>query len=86
MKMVTVSVVWCVYLQNAYKLHDRDQSGSLSTFELRAALHSAGYRMNYRTLNALVLRYGNREGTLAFDDFINCAIKLKSMIGNVNII
>jgi len=66
--------------KNAYKLHDRDQSGSLSTFELRAALHSAGYRMNYRTLNALVLRYGNREGTLAFDDFINCAIKLKSMI------
>jgi len=66
--------------KNSYKLHDRDQSGSLSTFELRAALHSAGYRLNYRTLNALVLRYGNREGTLAFDDFINCAIKLKTMI------
>lgn len=66
--------------KNSYKLHDRDQSGSLSTFELRAALQSAGYRLNYRILNALVLRYGNREGKLDFDDFINCAIKLKTMI------
>jgi calpain len=49
--------------------------------ELRSALHAVGYRLNYHVLNALVLRYGNRQGTLAFDDFIMCAIKMKSMIG-----
>jgi len=66
--------------KNTFKMYDRDQSGSLSTLELRAALHAAGYRLNYRVLNALVLRYGNREGTLGFDDFIMCTIKLKTMI------
>lgn len=62
-------------------MYDRDQSGTLSTFELRAALHATGYRLNYHVVNALVLRYGNRQGTLGFDDFIQCAIKLKTMIG-----
>lgn len=62
-------------------MYDRDNSSSLSTLELRAALHAAGYRLNFHVLNALVLRYGNRQGTLGFDDFIMCAIKMKSMIG-----
>ncbi len=62
-------------------MYDRDNSGTLSTLELRSALHAAGYRLNYTVLNALVLRYGNRVGTLGFDDFIMCAVKLKSMIG-----
>lgn len=66
--------------KNTFKLYDRDHSNSLSTLELRSALHAVGYRLNYHVLNALVLRYGNRQGTLAFDDFIMCAIKMKSMI------
>lgn len=66
--------------KNTFKMYDRDQSGTLSTMELRAALHAAGYRLNYHVLNALVLRYGNRYGTLGFDDFIMCATKLKIMI------
>jgi len=48
-------------------MYDRDNSGTLSTLELRSALHAAGYRLNYTVLNALVLRYGNRVGTLGFD-------------------
>jgi len=70
-------------IQNTFKLYDRDHSNTLSTLELRSALHAVGYRLNYHVLNALVLRYGNRQGTLAFDDFIMCAIKMKSMIGTV---
>ncbi|XP_046442046.1 calpain-A-like isoform X6 [Daphnia pulex] len=66
--------------KNTFKLYDRDHSNTLSTLELRSALHAVGYRLNYHVLNALVLRYGNRQGTLAFDDFIMCAIKMKSMI------
>ena len=65
-------------------MYDRDQSGSLSTLELRTALNAAGYKLNYRVLNALVLRYGTRGGTLGFDDFIMCTIKLKTMIGKSN--
>jgi len=66
--------------KNTFKMYDRDCSSSLSTLELRAALNAAGYKLNYHVLNALVLRYGNRQGTLGFDDFIMCAIKMKIMI------
>lgn len=49
-------------------------------FELRDALKSAGYNLNCKILNALVHRYGSRDGTIAADDFITCSIKVKTMI------
>ncbi|XP_026481913.1 calpain-A-like isoform X3 [Ctenocephalides felis] len=63
-----------------FKLYDRDGSGCLSAFELRQALNSAGYRLNNHILNILMHRYGTKDGMIAFDDFIMCAVKLKSMI------
>ena len=30
---------------------------------------------------ALVFRYGNREGKITFDNYIQCSVKLKSMMG-----
>nr|XP_042907830.1 calpain-A isoform X5 [Parasteatoda tepidariorum] len=65
--------------KNVFKKYDVDQSGSLNTIELRGALHSAGYRLNFHVLRALVLRYG-KKGKVTFDDFIMCAVKLKTMI------
>lgn len=59
---------------------DEDKSGALSASELRQALNSAGFRVNNRVLQVLVLRYGNRDSALAFDDFLSCAIKLKAMV------
>lgn len=64
-----------------FKLYDRDNSLSLSASELRDALNSAGYRLNNKVLNALVHRYAGADGTIAFDDFIMCAIKIRTMIG-----
>uniref|UniRef100_A0A1B0GLJ5 EF-hand domain-containing protein n=1 Tax=Lutzomyia longipalpis TaxID=7200 RepID=A0A1B0GLJ5_LUTLO len=63
-----------------FKLYDRDGSGRLGAFELRQALNSAGYHLNNRVLNALAHRYGSRDGKIAFDDFIMCAVKIKTMI------
>ncbi|XP_059608757.1 calpain-B isoform X2 [Phlebotomus argentipes] len=63
-----------------FKLYDRDGSGRLGAFELREALNSAGYHLNNRVLNALAHRYGSRDGMIAFDDFIMCAVKIKTMI------
>jgi calpain len=48
---------------------------------LRQALSFAGYHLNYRILNILVHRYGNKRGVITFNDFIMCAIRLKAMIG-----
>ncbi|GAB0096124.1 Calpain-B [Sergentomyia squamirostris] len=63
-----------------FKLYDKDGSGRLGAFELRQALNSAGYHLNNRVLNALAHRYGSRDGKIAFDDFIMCAVKIKTMI------
>ncbi|XP_018396576.1 PREDICTED: calpain-A isoform X2 [Cyphomyrmex costatus] len=63
-----------------FKLYDRDESGYLSAFELRQALNSAGYRLNNHILNILVHRYGTKEGKITFDDYIMCAIRLKTML------
>ncbi|CAL8110373.1 unnamed protein product [Orchesella dallaii] len=59
---------------------DEDKSGALNAGELRNALNSAGFRVNNRVLHSLVMRYGCRDNSLAFDDFLNCAIKLKAMV------
>ncbi|KAG7206290.1 hypothetical protein KM043_003666 [Ampulex compressa] len=63
-----------------FKLYDRDESGYLSAFELRQALNSAGYRLNNHILNILVHRYGTKDGMITFDDYIMCAVRLKTMI------
>ncbi|XP_055534118.1 calpain-A-like isoform X2 [Wyeomyia smithii] len=63
-----------------FKLYDEGRTGRLGSFELRQALNSAGYHLNNRILNGLVHRYGSRDGSIAFDDFIMCAVKIKTMI------
>ncbi|XP_026302155.1 calpain-B isoform X4 [Apis mellifera] len=63
-----------------FKLYDRDETGQLSAFELRQALNSAGYRLNNHILNILVHRYGTKDGMITFDDYIMCAVRLKTMI------
>ncbi|XP_046752049.1 calpain-A isoform X4 [Diprion similis] len=67
-----------------FRLYDRDGSGYLSAFELRQALNSAGYRMNNHVLNILVHRYGTKDGMIAFDDYIMCAVRLKTMIERID--
>lgn len=61
-------------------MYDKDNSGALSGFELRQALNSAGYHLNYHILNILMHRYGNKKSEIEFADFIMCAVKLKSML------
>ncbi|XP_055380828.1 calpain-A-like [Condylostylus longicornis] len=63
-----------------FKLYDRDGEGSIDEFELRTALKSAGYNLNNRVLNVLAHRYGSENGKIAFDDFILCAVKIKTFI------
>uniref|UniRef100_A0A069DWP5 Putative cytosolic ca2+-dependent cysteine protease calpain n=1 Tax=Panstrongylus megistus TaxID=65343 RepID=A0A069DWP5_9HEMI len=66
--------------KTVFKLYDKSNSGYLSPFDLRQALNSAGYRLNNRVLNALCHRYASKDGRIAFDDFMMCAVRLKSMM------
>nr|CAD7599359.1 unnamed protein product [Timema genevievae] len=63
-----------------FKLYDKDKSGCISMLELRQALNSAGYRVNYGILSLLARRYGNKKGKISYKDFLLCAIRLKVMI------
>lgn len=65
-----------------FKLYYTNGSGKLEAFSLRDALASAGYQLNNHIVNALGHRYGSRiDGSIAFDDFIMCAVKIKTMMG-----
>ncbi|XP_043210764.1 calpain-A-like isoform X2 [Amphibalanus amphitrite] len=66
--------------KSVFKKHDRSGSSYLSGFQLRAALNESGYRVNNNMLNLLMHRYGDREGRVAFDDFMACAVKMKTCI------
>lgn len=77
---------YMLFLQSVFKIYDHDNSGHLSSFELRQALTSAGYHVNNKVLESLVLRYGDPQGQVMFDDFIMCAVKLKCMIGKLSTI
>ncbi|XP_065366682.1 calpain-A isoform X2 [Calliphora vicina] len=61
-----------------FKMYDVYQTGRIDGFQLRTALNSAGYHLNNSILNALVHRYGSRDGKIAFDDFLMCAVKIKT--------
>nr|XP_023027782.1 calpain-A-like isoform X1 [Leptinotarsa decemlineata] len=74
--------LWSSILQwkNVWEMYDTDKSGTFSGFELREALHSAGYRLNNKVLNVLMHRYGSKRGQINFDDFMMCSVKLKTVI------
>ncbi|KAL8596286.1 hypothetical protein ACOMHN_021325 [Nucella lapillus] len=66
--------------KGVFKTFDKDHSGKLSSFELRTALNSTGFRLSNRTLQSLVMRYASSDGQVEFSDFITCAVRLKTMI------
>ncbi|XP_026743601.1 calpain-A-like isoform X2 [Trichoplusia ni] len=65
-----------------FRLYDTEGRGAIPAASLRDALHSAGYTVNAHVLNVLAHRYGSSDGSIAFDDFIMCSVRLKTMIAN----
>lgn len=73
-------------LQIVFKMYDTTGTGKLQAFVLREALASAGYQLNNHIVNALGHRYGTRDGSISFDDFITASVKVKTMIGEILIL
>ncbi|KAH3699504.1 hypothetical protein DPMN_074460 [Dreissena polymorpha] len=67
---------WKAVFKEFYK----DNSGLLSSYEIRNAFHASGFRLSNRTLSAIILRFSNKKGEIEFDDFLLCAIRLMTMI------
>ncbi|KPP57516.1 calpain-2 catalytic subunit-like, partial [Scleropages formosus] len=62
-----------------YKKNDLDQSGTMSTPEMRLALKEAGFTLCNSIHQIVVARYGNTDMTIDFDDFVGCCIRLEMM-------
>uniref|UniRef100_A0A6Q2Z768 Calpain 11 n=1 Tax=Esox lucius TaxID=8010 RepID=A0A6Q2Z768_ESOLU len=57
-----------------YRQFDLDKSGSMSSYEMRLAVESAGFKLNNRLNQILVARYAENEA-IDFDNFICCLVK-----------
>ncbi|XP_027863484.1 calpain-2 catalytic subunit-like [Xiphophorus couchianus] len=62
-----------------FKSHDTDNSGTMSSLEMRAAATKAGFQVNSAVLQAIVNRYADAQFAIDFDSFVSCLIKLEML-------
>uniref|UniRef100_A0A673HU11 calpain-2 n=1 Tax=Sinocyclocheilus rhinocerous TaxID=307959 RepID=A0A673HU11_9TELE len=59
--------------------NDMDNSGTISTPEMRLALKEAGFTLNNTIFQLLVARYAETDMTLDFDNYVACLMRLEMM-------
>uniref|UniRef100_A0A1A7WW24 calpain-2 n=1 Tax=Iconisemion striatum TaxID=60296 RepID=A0A1A7WW24_9TELE len=62
-----------------YKKNDSDNSGTMSTPEMRVAFKDAGFSLNNTIYQQLVARYSEPDMTIDFDNFVSCLIRMELM-------
>uniref|UniRef100_A0A671YV28 Calpain-2 catalytic subunit n=1 Tax=Sparus aurata TaxID=8175 RepID=A0A671YV28_SPAAU len=62
-----------------YKERDTDQSGCMSSSEMRMAVEAAGFSLNNPLHQIIVARYSDPNLTIDFDNFVCCLIRLESL-------
>ncbi|KAM6949588.1 calpain-1 catalytic subunit [Aplochiton taeniatus] len=62
-----------------FRQFDLDKSGTMSSYEMRMALESAGFKLTNHLFQLIILRYSEADLTLDFDNFVTCLIRLETM-------
>ncbi|XP_005296372.2 calpain-11 [Chrysemys picta bellii] len=62
-----------------FRNHDLDSSGTMSAYEMRMALESAGFKLNNKLHQVVVARYADADLGVDFDNFVCCLVKLEAM-------
>uniref|UniRef100_A0A7N8YHD3 Calpain-2 catalytic subunit-like n=1 Tax=Mastacembelus armatus TaxID=205130 RepID=A0A7N8YHD3_9TELE len=62
-----------------FKNHDTDNSGTMSSHEMRDAATEAGFTVNSAVLQAIVTHYADEQYAIDFDSFVSCLIKLEML-------
>ncbi|XP_038617179.1 calpain-11 [Tachyglossus aculeatus] len=62
-----------------FRQHDLDKSGTMSAYEMRLAVESAGFKLNNKLQQVLVARYADDNLGIDFDNFVSCLVKLEAM-------
>ncbi|XP_051485544.1 calpain small subunit 2 [Apus apus] len=65
--------------QCVYKQYDTDQSGTVGRAQVPGALKAAGFHLSEQLCQVLVRRYADGDGSLDFNNFISCLVRLDSM-------
>ncbi|KAM9500189.1 calpain-1 catalytic subunit isoform 1-T2 [Clarias gariepinus] len=66
------------YLE-VFRKFDIDKSGAMSSYEMRMALESAGFKLDNRIFQLIILRYTEQDLNVDFDNFVTCLVRLETM-------
>ncbi|KAJ8276181.1 hypothetical protein COCON_G00079330 [Conger conger] len=70
-----------------FRQFDVDKSGTMSSYEMRLALQSTGFKLNNYLFQLIILRYAEPENlNVDFDSFLNCLIRLETMFKTFRIL
>uniref|UniRef100_A0A8C6Y8Y2 Calpain catalytic domain-containing protein n=1 Tax=Naja naja TaxID=35670 RepID=A0A8C6Y8Y2_NAJNA len=58
---------------------DLDKSGTMSSYEMRLALESTGFKLDNKLHQVIVARYADESMGVDFDNFVCCLVKLETM-------
>uniref|UniRef100_A0A8C9X9Q7 Calpain-2 catalytic subunit n=1 Tax=Sander lucioperca TaxID=283035 RepID=A0A8C9X9Q7_SANLU len=64
---------------SVYRQKDVDNSGAMSSTEMRMAVEEAGFSLNNALHQILVARYSEQDLTVDFDNFVGCLVRLETM-------
>ncbi|KAG2460157.1 CAN1 protein, partial [Polypterus senegalus] len=65
--------------EQIFRDFDLDKSGTMSSYEMRLALESAGFKLTKHLHELIIMRYADQDMTVDFDNFVCCLIRLEAM-------
>nr|XP_020840584.1 calpain small subunit 2 [Phascolarctos cinereus] len=65
--------------QCVYKQYNTDHSTSLGRMQLKEAIQAAGFQLNEQLYQLIIRRYTEEDGSMDFNNFISCLIRLDAM-------
>uniref|UniRef100_A0A3P8TM91 Calpain-2 catalytic subunit n=1 Tax=Amphiprion percula TaxID=161767 RepID=A0A3P8TM91_AMPPE len=79
--LVEFKVLW-IKIENYLKIYrnkDVDNSGTMSSTEMRIAVEEAGFSLNNALHQVIVARYSESDLTIDFDNFVSSLVRLETM-------
>uniref|UniRef100_A0A671YNQ9 Calpain-2 catalytic subunit n=1 Tax=Sparus aurata TaxID=8175 RepID=A0A671YNQ9_SPAAU len=76
--LVEFKILW-TKIEKFLVKRDTDQSGCMSSSEMRMAVEAAGFSLNNPLHQIIVARYSDPNLTIDFDNFVCCLIRLESL-------
>ncbi|KAF4084065.1 hypothetical protein AMELA_G00124450 [Ameiurus melas] len=65
--------------QEIFKHYEAEQTGFISSYEMRNAINDACFHLNNPLYNIVTTRYANEDMNIDFDSFVSCLVRLEGM-------